>query len=711
MQRFIVFLSFLFFCSGIGTARGQVLQVRDLWSNQPLAGVRIVAGSDTVFSDFAGRFSWMSHGQQPDSLHLAVDGYFDQVVKRPELKQAIIYLVPIESTGLITVIQPRSADSRLMLPAHITRLEIDSRQAALGSTVDELLRNQSGLFLKSYGSGGQIQSISVRGMGAEQTQVLLDGIPMNNLQLGSVDFGHYALDHLGSLEIYRGGNALFGGSGAIGGSIDLHPAAPQGRFGYQLTTRLVSFANRTLSARVDIPLGKWQQRFGFSALGGENDYPVRYDGQKVTLRNRDYKRRNYHYQSQWAVTPQLMVKTFLSSFKSEAGASQPFINPNTEQSNVARIAHDNNLYKLQLRYQQQTWGWQLQVYGRNEWMTYKDAALQINNEPLHSLHFNKEQGMQLRGRYLVSPRWLVHAGFDGALQGIRSSEAGKHQRHHLGAYVLSDWQVAGEALFWRSVHLQTSLRSETYPQKVSVLLPGAGLSIKREHAQFFISAGRNYRVPTFNEWYWQPGGNAQLQPEKSLNWETGFEYERILLNKWNAAVQVYFYSNRVYDQIKWMPQGAFWSPQNISEVISRGLEMETQWSDLSGRHRLIFNYRYGIAEKNKAEFPGDGTVGKQLPYLPREQWNLNLQSGLWLLRYGLQVEAMSFRYTSLQNDAGQVLPANTTLAIWAAFTYSRFEQEVTLGARVENLFNANYEIINGYPMPPRSFSISLTVAY
>lgn len=711
MQRFILFISLLVFYSGIQMARGQVFQVRDLWTNQPLAGVRIVAGADTLYSDAAGLFSWVVNGPLPDSLHLAVNGYFDQVVKRPELKPAVIYLVPVESTGLITVIQPRTADSRLMIPAHVTRLEIDSRQAVPASTLDELLRNQSGLFIKAYGSGGQIQSISVRGMGAEQTQVLLDGIPLNNLQLGSADFGHYPLDHLGSLEIYRGGNALFGGSGAIGGSIDLHPAVPNERFGYQLTNRLASFANRALSARVDLPLSKWQQRIGFNILSGENDYSTQYEGKKVTLRNRDYKRRNYHYQSHWSVTPQLLLTTFLGSFKSTAGASQPFINPNTEQSNVARISHDNNLYKLLFRYQQQTLGWQVQVYGRNEWMTYMDSSLLINTEPLHSLHFNKEHGVQLRGRYLVSPRWLVHGGVDGALQSIRSSEAGKHQRQRLGAYLLSEWQVAGAAWFWRSIHLQTSLRHETYPHKVSVLLPGAGLSVKGEHAQFFISAGRNYRVPTFNEWYWQPGGNPQLQAEKSLNWETGFEYERIFLHNWNGTVQVYFYSNRVYDQIKWMPGGAFWSPQNISEVISRGIEWVTQWSDLSGRHRLFFNYRHGIAEKNKAEFPGDATVGKQLPFLPREQWNLSLQSALWLLRYGLQVEAMSFRFTSLQNDADQVLPANTTAAIWTALTFNRLEQEFTLGVKVENLFNSNYEIMKGYPMPPRNFSISLTVAY
>lgn len=684
---------------------------RDLWTDRPLEHVQIIIENDTLFSENDGQFTLSQDYTKTDSLFLKLDGYFDQTFFIPELKQPFIYLLPIESTALISVVRPRSADSRLMLPSHISRINVSQARYSNSYTVDEMLKAQSGILIRSYGGNGQIQSISVRGMSPEQTQVLFDGIPLNSLQLGSVDFGQYPIQNISSLTIYRGGNSLFGGSGSIGGSIDLHPSKPGSRLGYRFKNTLASFNNQSINAGFDIPIGKFEQSLNINASRGQNDYTSNLYDQKVKLRNRDFVHHNYTYQNSLKINKKIRISSFLNSFKNESGSPAPFLGPTSEEANQARIQNDNNLAKLKLNYDTQRSGFQLQGYLRNDWMQYQDPLLMINNKPLSSSHFNNESGLQLRLRHLVSNKWLIHSGSEIAWQRIRSTDAGKHERRRLAGYLISDIQMLKDFMIFNSIHMNNTVRIENFSDFGTVFLPGIGFSFQGNYWQFFLTGGKNYRVATFNELYWQPGGNPNLNPEKSYNGEVGFEYDYALFDRIRMIFNIYAYQNRVSNQIKWLPAGTYWTPQNIVKVISQGMEFETTLSDLNNRHQIFFNYKYGIAEKDAAEFIGDETVGNQLPNIPREQWNINLQTTWFFSQWGLQVSGISFRYNTIQNEPNQILPAYYAAAIWGSINYEFYEQQFTISGKVDNLLNTHYEVIKGYPMPPRNYSVSLSISH
>jgi len=685
--------------------------VRNIWTDRPLEHVQILVEDDTLISDRNGKFVLVRDNQRVDSLILKLDGFFDQTIFIPELRQPFIYLLPIESTAQISVVRPRSVDSRLMLPSHVTRIDVSQARYSNNYTVDAVLKSQSGILIKSYGGKGQIQSISVRGMSPEQTQVLFDGIPMNSMQLGSVDFGQYPMQNIGSLEIYRGGNSLFGGSGSIGGSIDLHPTKPGSRLGYKFKNTLASFNTQSINVGLDIPVGKFAQSFKITAARGQNDYTTNSGVQKAKLNNRDFIHNNYTYQNSLKINSKIRISSFLNSFKNKSGSPTPFLDPTSEKANQARIQNDNNLAKIKLNYDTQKSGFQLQGYLRNDWMQYQDPTLVINNEPLRSSHFNHESGLQMRFRHLVSNKWLLHTGSEIAWQRIRSTDAGKHERRRLAGYLISDIQVLKDFIMFKSIHLNNTLRIENYSDLGAVFLPGIGFSFQGNYWQIFITGGKNYRAATFNELYWQPGGNPGLSPEKSYNAEVGIEYDYALLDRVRMKFNVYAYQNRISNQIKWLPGGTYWTPQNIVKVISQGMEFESVVSDLDSRQQISFNYKYGIAEKDRAEFAGDATVGNQLPNIPREQWNMNLQTTWLFSQFGFQISGMSFRYNTIQNEPNQILPAHYSATVWGALNYEIYQQQFTISGRVDNLLNKNYEVIRGYPMPPRNYSIALSISY
>ena len=687
----------------------QVFFIRDIWTDQPVSGAEIILSKITILSDDHGSFRITLSALDSTGLTIKKNGYFEITLQNKDFISPVIYLTPVENTIGILCVQPQLTDTPLRLPSHISHIIVNQSQVNSKNNAADILAEQSGIFMKSYGPPGSIQSISVRGMSPEQTQIMFDGVPVNSLQLGSVDLGYYPLQTIGSMDIYRGGSALFGGSGSIGGSIDLHPRPLKQDPGYDLLISQNSLNDFNVSGTVDLPLKTYLQRFFLDHAYGLNNYKTEYGNRMISLKNRDYKQILYGYQNKYDFSSRLSGKGYFSGYKREGGSPGAFIDPQKEKENDARSRVENYLYKIRLDYNIPGFGLHFQTYFRDEQMQYKDTTLVINYQQQHSHHKNSEGGVQIRVNYLLSNKLLLNSGIETALQDITSTDAGRHSRKRGAYYLYGDYQILSNSLnFIRSVNINGSVRYEYYSGYGGVLLPGFGANIQGSFWQVYVAGSRNYRIPSFNELYWRPGGNGDLHPEESLNFETGAEFKNNISRYLLYNIQIALYENRVDDQIKWLPDGSVWTPQNISEVLSKGLELDASLSDLADNHVISFNYRYGISEKRKAEVEGDETIGNQLPFLPREQVNVNARTIWRHLKFGVDFSHISFRYKTIQNEAGQILPAYSLFNAWTGFDFNLDKNKISLALAISNLFDTNYEVMNGYPMPGRNYTLTLS---
>ena len=605
------------------------------------------------------------------------------------------------------MVREAASGQKPVLPAHITRLQLDQSREHGFRHLANVLSEESGIFIKSYGGSGQLQTIALRGMSAEQTQVLLDDVPVNNLQLGSVDLGQFDLYSIAEAEIYRGGSALFGGSGSIGGTVNLRTVAPEKSFGYRLNGSLASFGNREFGLALQIPLAGVRQSISFLNQSGVNNYSVSSEGQSVPLQNRDFSRQIVQYRTEYAVNADLRFGALLHAIKSERGSPKAFLGAAGEEANRARLSGDQTLLQAYTHWQGRSGQVSARAFLRNEWMEYRDPLLNIGGASLHSRHFNRESGLILRGRYPVHPRLLINGGLETFWQEIQSSEAGWHTRRRTAGFVLADWQIYHNPDASSEVHLNASLRAEAYSDFPVFLLPGIGAGYRIGVFNAYLSLGSNYRAPSFNDLYWQPGGNPHLLPERSIFGEAGLSYENLLADAVYLRLQAAYYINRVTNLIKWLPAGQVWTPQNIGQVLSRGIEADARLATPDNRYILQAKYTRGSSRKNKADFEGDRTVGNQLPYLPDEQVNLSLQTNHGLFSAGVNGWYSSFRYTTLQNDPQSILPSVNVWRIWLSFNTVLYRQKLTLLFHIDNLFDQSYQIISGYPMPPRQYGILL----
>jgi len=88
-------------------------------------------------------------------------------------------------------------------------------------TLPELLSKESDLTVVSSGPNGSNSSLFLRGSDSSHTQVVIDGIVMNDPSNPNrqFDIGRLSLNNIGKIEILKGSQGLAYGSNAIGGVI------------------------------------------------------------------------------------------------------------------------------------------------------------------------------------------------------------------------------------------------------------------------------------------------------------------------------------------------------------------------------------------------------------------------------------------------------------------------------------------------------------
>jgi iron complex outermembrane receptor protein len=130
---------------------------------------------------------------------------------------------------------------------------VDARRfAGESKTVAELVTTAPGVAVDRYGGLGQLSTISIRGSTADEVQVFLDGLPLNNAAGGGVDLSRIPHAWIDRIEIVRGTAGAVYGPGAVGGAVNIITRkAAAGRWSAEATAG----AFRTFSGAADGAIG------------------------------------------------------------------------------------------------------------------------------------------------------------------------------------------------------------------------------------------------------------------------------------------------------------------------------------------------------------------------------------------------------------------------------------------------------------------------
>jgi outer membrane cobalamin receptor len=93
--------------------------------------------------------------------------------------------------------------------------------------IGDLLANDLGIDWRTQGdSGGASQTIHIRGMSSNATQVFINGVSVSSPSLGLAEVGRISVNNIANIEVVKGSGSLLYGSGAMGGTINIFTKRP-----------------------------------------------------------------------------------------------------------------------------------------------------------------------------------------------------------------------------------------------------------------------------------------------------------------------------------------------------------------------------------------------------------------------------------------------------------------------------------------------------
>lgn len=217
-------------------------------------------------------------------------------------------------------------------------------------------------------------------------------------------------------------------------------------------------------------------------------------------------------------------------------------------------------------------------------------------------------------------------------------------------------------------------------------------------------------MPTFNDLYYRETGNYLLSPEKCKMLNLGTVYSlsgKGVLRDFYIAIDGYM--GRVEDKIVAVPGIFVWKMNNVDDVSLSGVDANMMAEFVVDATRNIdvsASYSYMRAVDDTE---GSAVKGQQIVYTPLHSGALSLSFAGRIVDAGYSLVWSAERYRLPQNIPSNRVDGYCDHSLW--LSHSRNFDTLHLTAKVEfmNIANKNYEIIRYYPMPGRSFRISLHI--
>jgi outer membrane cobalamin receptor len=219
-----------------------------------------------------------------------------------------------------------------------------------------------------------------------------------------------------------------------------------------------------------------------------------------------------------------------------------------------------------------------------------------------------------------------------------------------------------------------------------------------------------FRAPTFNENYFFHYGSKDLKPEDTQQLNIGATYAANTSQRTELSLTADLYYNKVKNMIIGVPYNMFvWTCINVGKVNVLGVDATARAAQHMGRHTLTATASYSLQRAQNHTNPESPNYGKQIAYIPEHTGAASLGWENPWVNIAISGHAISKRWASNEHLESTDIDGYTEcgLTVWRRFHIGRPMAEVRFD--IKNLFNKQYEIVRSYPMPRRSWQLTLNL--
>lgn len=604
---------------------------------------------------------------------------------------------------------------------------IDREQMlTLGVTdVADALHRIPGVTLRDYGGAGGLKTVSVRGFGAKHTGVSYDGILLSDCQSGEIDLSRYSLDNVEQLSLVIGDNddifipARNASTSAVLNiqTIGMPDADSKPHLTAQMKVGSFGYVNPFLRYEQNL-----NENLAFSVAGeytyAENDYP--FELRNVTVVT--HEQRTNSRMNQGHAEMNLVWK--IDNLNTLSGKIYYYDN-NRQLPGQVHYYTDVNKETLRDR----NFFAQVQYLKRSlsglslKWNTKFNWNASIYHDPLTPNNYNdasywqREAYTSVAVLYVPSESWAFDYSGDLAFNNLNGSAERTVSNNPFRLSLLQSLtakyhsgRLTALARLLHSVYLNES-KGGPSARNMRKLSPSVSLSYKLlEDEELLLRASYKniFRSPTFNESYYFHYGSTDLLPETTDQLNLGVTWLRES-DQWGVNMTLDGYYNHVNDMIVAVPYNMFiWTCVNVGKVNVLGADVTVQASrQLAEGHSLQLSGSYSYQQAENRTNSESPYYGNQIAYIPKHSGSAAVGWDNPWANLSVHLTGVSSRWANNQHYEGTEIEGYWDMGL-TVYRHFRWKDQC-LEARmdVKNVLNKQYEIVRFYPMPGRSWQVSV----
>ena len=595
----------------------------------------------------------------------------------------------------------------------ISRIEANELADQTSTYVADLLRNAAGVSVNQSGPLGALTQVRMRGAEANHTLVMIDGVRVNDISLGSeFNFANLTNADISHVEVLRGPQSARYGSDAIGGVIGIF-TRQQESAGWHGGAHFGAgqFNTQDLGARIGFrsndPKRNWHVHLNVGQLSTDG-----IDASPIGAELDGFNTTQVSAQASINLTPDASMKMVLRQVNTESeGDKQDFDFPTTETQGLIVDADervDGQQQHLHISYDHKTGHWAhhaalTQSQNSTDYLVDGTATSGLRGERLLlDLQTTRRIDSGKAGRSFNMGLQSEQRDFENIYAGFSAANyTADDSQNSLFAEYLVDYARTSLALSLRRDWNQRFANATTARGSVSHVLLHSAASQSRLRLSF----GQGITNPGFFELFgFIPStfiGNPELKPEQSTSYDLGWSQSWESEFAGSAAQWDFdftYFSADLQNEITTVYDANFMSqPINLETDSDRsGIEVAGNLV-IGATWQLAIAYTRLTAEENRVEEVRRPKHSGQVR-LSRDFADSKGRASIQFLHNGRRTDN-EFIYATPATRVNLQPYTLTNIGI----SYD-LRPDLTLTGRVDNLTDTKYQQVFGYNSPGRYVS-------
>jgi vitamin B12 transporter len=561
-------------------------------------------------------------------------------------------------------------------PASVSVISSEDIEQKQIERVSDALREVPGLSVVQTGTAGQLTSVFTRGLRSEHTQVLLDGIPINQGLQGAFNFADLTTDDIERVEIVRGPQSTLYGPRALAGVIQICTKQGTGNPGVMVGAEGGSYDTFREWLQSDGKIDNFDYSIGASRLDTDNARP-----------NNNYRNTAAVADIGWSPNDQLRIGSLLTYSLSDTG------NPNTifDPRPIDHFLTERWLIGPHLNCEVTDW-WE------HKFIFAYDHERQLNDP--------NQDGFVGPTRALFERTQIDYQNDLRPMSWLALTSGFFYSRVNAGQerpFVLQIFGPQPTVVSDHTEEIAGFLQATLTPVENLLFVAGgrfdhfnqfggvwtyrfaSSYKIDKTNTTLHSSIATGFSPPSSQDKIF--GNNFGLKSEHDLGWDLGVE-QRLWENR--VAVGLTYFHNDLSNVIGF--NGLF-QTLNLGAAETQGLEAELRAQPITD---LVFtaSYTYLDAEKTSSADISQ-PQGARLPRRPRNEAYVSA-SYLWYKKLRTVVEAKFVNAREELNFGGPNFDIEDYSFVNIAAEYE-VNAHMSIFGRIDNLTNEHYSEVFGFP--------------